>query len=130
MFVEKNVLVYRPEESGAPLSIHHTPVSVTFGFVPSAANDGTEMAVLDPSLAEADVLSGMLSVAVNAHGELCSVQKIGGCAIGPDVLLRCIQLASIRGQETIKVIRDAVELSHQQRGVPPRRNLIAYLYAK
>lgn len=70
---------------------------------------------------------GTVSIAINGHGELCSVQKTGGCAVEPDALLRCIQLAYIRSGETLATIRAAVAESHRIEGVPPRRNLIAYL---
>lgn len=124
--VDKGVVQYRPDESGAPLSIHHSPVSVTFGFL---AETGTcsVLSLLDPSAEEAAVLSGFLSVAINDHGELCSVQKSGGCAVEPDVLLRCIELASIRAKETLKLIRESVRESHAITGVPPKRNLLGYL---
>lgn len=36
--VEKGVAVLRPHETGASLSVHHTPVSVTFGFVSVPGN--------------------------------------------------------------------------------------------
>lgn len=123
--VEKGKAVTLAGQTGAPLSIHHTPVSVTFGFVPLAS--GEHMAILDPSLEESEVLAGTLSVAVNSHGELCSVQKMGGCAVDADALIRCMQLAAIRASETVQLIRDAVATHHRLVGVPPKRNLIAYL---
>lgn len=124
--VEKGVIKYWPEQTGAPLSIHHSPVSVTFGFL-SEPGSLDVLTILDPTAEEAAVLTGFFSVAVNDHGEICSVQKAGGCAVEPDVMLRCIELASIRAKETLQLIRDAVREHHAKTGVPPRRNLLAYL---
>merc|ERR1711991_262675 len=109
-----NVTIYSWEERDpAPLAIHHTPVCVTFGFLEKGSS---QVALVDPSFEEEQILSGFLSVAINAHGEICTLQKAGGCAVEADAMLRCLQLAHVRAQELIAAIREGVEASLQQRG--------------
>jgi hypothetical protein len=65
------------ERAPVPLSIHHTPVSVTFGVCSAADN----CVFLDPSDREELVMDGRITYSVNAHRELCGVHKIGACGV-------------------------------------------------
>jgi exosome complex component RRP45 len=60
------------DRAPVPLSIHHTPISISFGVF--ADGDGV---VVDPTVREEMVMDGRLIVSVNAHAELCGVHKIG-----------------------------------------------------
>lgn len=122
---EGNVKVHSwKDQEPAPLAIHHTPVSVTFGFLET--EDG-EVSVVDPSEEEELVLSGTMSVSMNGHGDICSIQKPGGCAIEVDTMLRCMSLAAIRSRELILQIEGEVKKSLQEAGTITKRNLISYL---
>ncbi len=114
------------EMDPAPLAVHHTPVCVSFGFVQKAEQ---EVVIVDPSEQEELVVDGTCCVALNGHGEVCSMQ-FGGCAIAPDALLRCLALAAIRSREMIDVIQGAVAASLRESGNIGARNLIGYLEAK
>lgn len=110
------------EKPPVPLSIHHSPVCLTFGLfsVPDTSDDDGDVAsaptmpraasasalagegtrqvlALDPSEAEEDVLEDRLTFAVNAHGELCMVHKVGGAPLDQDDILRYAKVASARG---------------------------------
>ena len=70
------------DRAPVPLSIHHTPVSVTFGVC--SANTASSAAVgaratvfADPTEREELVMDGRITVSVNAHKELCGVHKLG-----------------------------------------------------
>lgn len=52
--------------------------------------------VVDATTEEAAASVGQLTVAVNAHGELCGARKFGGTALPSDALVRCVQLAKQR----------------------------------
>jgi len=104
-----------------PLSVHHTPLCLTFGVfsVPDAGSDDDEGAtaqpaassasalqhdgrtrevlVLDPSSAEEHVMVDRITFAINAHGELCLLHKLGGAPLAADDVLRYGRLASKRG---------------------------------
>ena len=60
------------DRAPVPLSIHHTPVSVTFGVL----GDGSGV-MIDPTVREELVMEGRIVISVNAHAELCGVHKIG-----------------------------------------------------
>ena len=110
----------------SPLALHHTPVCVSFGFV---QNEGKEAVIVDPSDQEELVCEGTASIALNLHGEICSLHFVGA-AVEPHTLQRCVNLAAIRAREIIAEIEAAVEKSLQEGGNIGRRNLIAYLEAK
>lgn len=110
------------DQDPAPLALHHTPVSVSFSFLES-------IALVDPSDDEEVVVSGALHVAINGHGEICSLQKSGGCPIDADMMLRCIMIAGIRANEIIDLIQTSVQNSLRERGTNVRMSLISYLEA-
>ncbi len=111
------------EKPPVPLSVHHTPLCLTFGVfsVPdldsededstpqrTAASGGPsslshhdgrtrEVLVLDPSTAEETVMVDRITFAINAHGELCLLHKLGGAPLAADDVLRYGRLASKRG---------------------------------
>ena len=109
------------EKPPVPLSVHHTPLCLTFGVfsVPDADSDddesGTaqpvaasssalhhdgrtrEVLVLDPASAEEHVMVDRITFAINAHGELCLLHKLGGAPLATDDVLRYGRLASKRG---------------------------------
>ena len=62
-----------------PLALHHLPVAFTFGFF--AEHDG--LVIVDPTVKEEAVMGSELVVVLNAHNELCAVQKGGGSAVNP-----------------------------------------------
>jgi exosome complex RNA-binding protein Rrp42 (RNase PH superfamily) len=68
------------ERAPVPLSIHHTPVSVTFGIV--HVHGGASVVFVDPSDREELVMDGRITISVNAHSELCGVHKLGKAASG------------------------------------------------
>ena len=122
-------VVVHDEREPAPLAVYHTPVSVTFGFVLNS-EDHTDTSIVDPTDEEEQVLEGFLSFAINGHGELCSVQKAGGCPLEVDTMLRCLNLATIRAAEIIAAVTNAVKVSLKEKGAIIRRNLISYLEAE
>eukprot|EP01132_Coremiostelium_polycephalum_P002139 gene2139-2637_t len=88
-----------------PLSIHHSPISITFGFFP----DG--VMVVDPEKREEAVMDGKLSLLVNIHKEICGVSKGGGTSTTVDQVIKCSKIAVIKSAEIIQQIREAL---HQE----------------
>lgn len=87
-----------------------------------------DVAVVDPTAEEELVQDAFACIAVNGHGEVCSVQ-FSGAGIESDTLLRATALASLRAREMIEVIQMAVDSALRLEGNIGKRNLIAYLEA-
>lgn len=87
-----------------PLALHHLPVAFTFGFF--AEHDG--LVIVDPTVKEEAVMGSELVVVLNAHNELCAVQKGGGSAVNPSEVMRCLRVAS----QMTKDATDALKRAH------------------
>jgi len=90
------VVHHSDEKPTTPLPLHHVPIVVTFGLM---ENEDEISAILDPSEREEAVMSGRISFSINAHKELCSIHKIGGCPLSPQRLVKLGERASLRGAE-------------------------------
>lgn len=125
-----HVTIHSPKERDpAPLAVHHIPLSVTFGFV-AAADEKNVAIIVDPTDEEEQVLDGTMTVAVNAHREICSVHKGGGCPVPQPVILRCLSLASARAMDSIQIVTSAVDAALKKSGAVGKRNLVSYLEAQ
>lgn len=93
------------EAEPSPLPLHHVPWSVTFVLLGAPTPD----LVLDPCLAEEAVASGCLTIALNAHGEVCNLHFPGGCAVAPDLLTEAAEAAARRAKALQKSVAEALE---------------------
>ena len=107
------------ERNPIALSVHHTPISLTYGFIrpstttassPSSSatssssssssqqqQHGNDCAVLvDPTEREEMVLDGTMTIIMNLHGELCGVHKVGSPGLSLPRMMQCIQRAKIK----------------------------------
>lgn len=106
-----------------PLSLHHLPVAVSFALFGAGDQD---VIAMDPSATEEEAAGGALSVFVNAHGEVCAIQKIGGCATSAAELQRCVRLAvkeATRLTTLLRVAADAHTASRLAARVRRKRTL-------
>jgi exosome complex component RRP45 len=85
------------------LSIHHIPICVTFAFF----EDGTTMAV-DPTLKEEQVMDGRMTMTLNAHREVCAVQKAGAPALSIAQILACARAAAVKVAEISELLHKAL----------------------
>eukprot|EP01133_Synstelium_polycarpum_P001184 gene1184-1362_t len=90
------------EREPVPLSIHHTPIAITFGFFPN------EAMVVDPETKEEMVMDGKLSFYVNIHKEICGVSKGGGNSTTIEQVIKCSKIAVLRATEVTQYIREAL----------------------
>ncbi|EGG14605.1 Putative exosome complex exonuclease RRP45 [Cavenderia fasciculata] len=93
------------EREPVPLSIHHYPVSVTFGFFPDS------LMIVDPDAKEEMVIDGKLSFLVNVHKEICGVSKSGGMSTSIDQVIKCSKMAINRAFDITNKIRIALHES-------------------
>ncbi|TFK51241.1 ribosomal protein S5 domain 2-like protein [Heliocybe sulcata] len=112
------VTVHPPtERAPLPLSLHHTPLCLTFAFFPeSSSKTATSTSstktttVLDPSLLESQLATGFLHVALNAQRELCVVQKAGGVPLTEDEILPLIKdVAVTRVRELDRIVESRLK---------------------
>ncbi|CAN0147574.1 unnamed protein product, partial [Phaeothamnion confervicola] len=106
------IVHHTDEKEPAPLPLHHVPLCITFALFEdarparsggSSGSGGGALAAgagvarhyaMDPTDAEEDSMSGRVTFALNAHGELCTLHKNGGAAMPVDAMLRCARLAA------------------------------------
>lgn len=94
-----------------PLSIHHTPLCVTFAYLEkyvcspqspyltTSTDDSRLLALrhsnlllLDPTSQETQVSTGTLTLTLNAQRELCVLSKAGGTPLGVDELMKVVTI--------------------------------------
>ncbi|GAX79778.1 hypothetical protein CEUSTIGMA_g7218.t1 [Chlamydomonas eustigma] len=92
------------EKEPLPLTIHHLPIAVTFGFF----EDGNTL-VVDPSLKEEAAMQGSATIMVNPNREVCAVHKAGGVGLSSSQLFRCVRLASARADEVVALLKSALD---------------------
>jgi len=99
------------ENETVPLSVHHIPVSVSFGLF----NDNNKaIAIIDPTEREEQVMDGSISIAINKFNEICGIQKGGGAGLTSEELFKLIGIASERANEITGKIVKAVESSREK----------------
>ncbi|KAK5574521.1 hypothetical protein RB653_009774 [Dictyostelium firmibasis] len=104
------------EREPVPLSIHHTPISITFGFFPN------EVMIVDPDTKEESVMDGKLSFLVNIHKEICGVSKGGGTSTNINQVLKCSKIAVIKAAEITQQIRESIHENMKSRSSQNKRN--------
>ncbi|KAG1674614.1 hypothetical protein FOA52_001863 [Chlamydomonas sp. UWO 241] len=99
------ITVHAPEvKEPLPLTIHHLPVSITFGFF-----EGGNVVLVDPSLKEAAASEGSATIMMNPNNEVCAVHKAGGVGVSSSQLFRCVRLAATKAHELVAQLKSALE---------------------
>ncbi|OMH86012.1 Exosome complex component rrp45 [Zancudomyces culisetae] len=93
------------ERVPVPLSIHHTPISITFGHF------GDEKMVVDSTLLEEKFQQGSLTIAINTNKEICCVSKAGGESITDECIIMCSMIAVEKSTEICEKIDAALKSS-------------------
>ncbi|KAI8622153.1 ribosomal protein S5 domain 2-type protein [Chytriomyces sp. MP71] len=91
------------ERNPIPLSIHHIPICITFGFF-----DNGEKVLVDPTHLEEQVQDGDFIVVVNTHRELCTMSKAGGAGLDIARIVQCTEVAAAKAAEVTELIRGAL----------------------
>eukprot|EP01038_Epipyxis_sp_PR26KG_P006798 gene6798-9312_t len=106
-----------------PLALQHSPLCVTVGVIQrtsarlqleyhnkqdsntnntdfTSKNDSTSNLILflDPSVDEEAAMNGKLIFSINAHRELCGLNKPGGIALSSELIIEGSNIANIRAQ--------------------------------
>ena len=105
------------EEQGErqPLVFHHTPVSVSLGFLPpSDGGGGRGTCILDPTEREELVMVSRLTVVLNQHQELCALHKPGGVPVDSSELMEGMRSAAEVAPQHLLLL-EKVLAEHAQR---------------
>eukprot|EP01116_Phalansterium_solitarium_P024287 TRINITY_DN8866_c0_g1_i1.p1 TRINITY_DN8866_c0_g1~~TRINITY_DN8866_c0_g1_i1.p1 ORF type:complete len:390 (-),score=153.13 TRINITY_DN8866_c0_g1_i1:8-1177(-) len=106
--VADQLVVYTPAERPmVPLSVHHTPLCVSFALFDSDGSD-PPIAVVDPALKEEAVMDGRMTLTINAHMEMCAIQKAGGTAVTTALLMQCARIAAVKADELNELLQAAL----------------------
>lgn len=95
------------EREPLPLPVHHVPLTVTYALFAGSNEFPEDIAALDPCLAEELASDGLVTVSLNAHGEVCGLHKAGGLPISPKIVARC---ASV-GVDRVATLTEALNRS-------------------
>jgi exosome complex component RRP45 len=111
-----NVIVHsESEREPVPLSVHHTPVSISFVFF-----HGGDVMIADPLLKEEIFMDGRMTLMLNEFSELCLVEHAGGSPIGVEQILHCSKIATAKALEVVGVIKNGVNTSLRQKAQASR----------
>ena len=69
-----------------------------------------EIQVIDPTHNEEAVLGGRMTTTVNANGDICAIQKVGGEGVTQRVVMQCLQLATAKAAGITKQIKEVVRM--------------------
>ena len=126
----KPVLIPSHLREPTPLPLHHTPLAVSFAFIPfedgrinsnssSSANmvsssSGTVAALIDPTNREELLQNGALTVGMNVHLEVCLLDYGGGCELPPTQLKDCWRKAESSIRQLCAMLEKSLEEADQQ----------------
>lgn len=83
---EQEVTIFSPyERHPVPLSLHHFPLSVSFGIFQES--NGNQVGLVDPTNLEASTQASSISFVMNRQGEIVHMSKPGGIAFNSEFLL-------------------------------------------
>lgn len=99
-----------------PLSLHHNLYCFTFAFF----SDTSIHPVLDPNHLEQRLNGGLISIALNAHRELCVVQKSGGVPLEPADVLRIVNVAVQKAKDLDVIVESRLREDWEGRKVEVR----------
>lgn len=65
--------------------------------------------IVDPNWKEEQMIEGRMTLTLNAHRELCAVQKAGGTPLAIEQILQCARIAAVKAEEISQVIQQALK---------------------
>ena len=100
------------EREPLPLALHHTPLSMTLGVFKlndiNLAESQSIILIADPSNEEETWMNGALQFCINAHGEICVVNKKGDVGIKASIIMKAAKLASDRAKVLHNILQQAL----------------------
>lgn len=86
------------------MTLHHTPICLTFGIFELNVSNKPSI-VLDPSHLEEQLSTGTVTLALNPQKEICVVNKSGGVPLSIDEIMRVVKVGSQKVKEVDQLIK-------------------------
>ena len=67
--------------------------------------------LVDPSLKEELAMDGRITMTLNAHREICAVQKAGGTPLSVAQIMQCAKVAAVKVAEVTAAVQTALKSS-------------------
>lgn len=90
---------------------------------PSWSSEALQV-VVDPSLEEAAAAACTVSVAVNAEGHICSLEKAHGCDVSIEYLQQCMDIALQLAQPLLRQMKESMEAHDVKRRAAVRSQFL------
>lgn len=113
-------------KEATPLPLHHTPLSISFGLIPTedthggsttsatSSSSATVVALIDPTDREELVQTGTLTIAMNVHSEVCLLDYGGGCELTPNKLRACWKVAEMAIKDLCRLLETTLTQADEQ----------------
>uniref|UniRef100_A0A914GWZ8 Exosome complex component RRP45 n=1 Tax=Globodera rostochiensis TaxID=31243 RepID=A0A914GWZ8_GLORO len=85
-----------------PLTLYYKPATITFGFI-----NGIDEPMVDPTLEEASLIEGSLTIGANHRNEICLMHQCGNLKIDAERIKACCDSALQNVRELSKEINTA-----------------------
>jgi exosome complex component RRP45 len=117
------VLIPSHLKEPTPLPLHHTPLAISFAFIPledghasatMSSTAGVVAAFLDPTDREELVQNASLTVGMNVHGEVCLLDYGGGCELPPTQMQECWKKAESCIRQLCEMLEKSLDDADQQ----------------
>lgn len=69
--------------------------------------------LVDPSLKEELAMDGRITITMNAHREICAVQKAGGAPLTVAQIMHCARVAAVKVAEVTSAVQSALKSSRE-----------------
>ncbi|WAQ92386.1 hypothetical protein PtA15_16A294 [Puccinia triticina] len=96
------------ERVPVPLTLHHTPICLTFGFFDLNGSSSKPSVVLDPSYLEEQLSTGTITLALNPQKEICVANKSGGVPLSIDEIMNVVKVGSQKVKEVDQLIKQLI----------------------
>eukprot|EP01029_Cantina_marsupialis_P016352 TRINITY_DN3639_c0_g1_i1.p1 TRINITY_DN3639_c0_g1~~TRINITY_DN3639_c0_g1_i1.p1 ORF type:complete len:392 (+),score=115.18 TRINITY_DN3639_c0_g1_i1:55-1230(+) len=109
--IEGDRVIVHPvdERTPVPLSVHHIPISVTFGYFEESGS-----LLIDTTRLEEDVINGTTTFVMNAHNEVCAVHKMNGAPLDVDQIKNAIDVAAKKAAYLTDELKRKLENAEKQ----------------
>ncbi|KAA1093484.1 hypothetical protein PGTUg99_021809 [Puccinia graminis f. sp. tritici] len=94
------------ERVPVPLTLHHTPISLTYGFFELDSHKSS--VVLDPNYLEEQLSTGTITLALNPQKEICVVNKSGGVPLSIEEIMNVVKLGSQKVKQLDQLIKSLI----------------------
>lgn len=97
------------ERNPLPLPIHHVSLSVSLALFGKRNLSTVKNIVVDPVKTEELSSNGSLTLAFNAHGEMCGFYKAGGSPVSLLQITQLVELGEVQVVKYVQILKKALD---------------------